>query len=361
MIYVPLLKTRDEEMRVFNNMEYCFSENMVPLIEILKDKYEYEFLVNPITKEYIYEQHGKTRRRAKERVNIITLDSIKDVVKDKPVFIDYFRFSLQKYSTNINVDNVELSLELNNNDDLYKKRIKEISKHPNMIPVVSIKDEFFMSKYELNKFLTELQVDNRSIALRITENHIEEYSDIINNTLRTSDYFLFDIGEQNPDSKFIELQEVYELTSNTKAILLNSPRKAGIYNVSYENGITKLINNNVKDMAKDYKFDGYGDYCGLADKLPEKGGGFAGAALSLIYDYRENVFHTYINPDTKQSMLGYRKIVPMILSDKKTLDPDKDCPALHRISEMTINGSGSWSTWKNITATRYIHQVYKYS
>lgn len=36
MIYVPIFKVRTEEMLVSKKMNYCFSDNIIPLFEILK-------------------------------------------------------------------------------------------------------------------------------------------------------------------------------------------------------------------------------------------------------------------------------------------------------------------------------------
>ena len=40
MIYVPMLKTRLEELRVTKEMEYCFSDKIVPLFEIINELYK---------------------------------------------------------------------------------------------------------------------------------------------------------------------------------------------------------------------------------------------------------------------------------------------------------------------------------
>ena len=93
MIYVPMLKTRREELSVVNEMNYCFSENLIPLFEILDDKYEVKYKMDPKTSAFLYQQRGKRRMRIKEvptDSDIITLritNQIDTSARDK--YIDY--------------------------------------------------------------------------------------------------------------------------------------------------------------------------------------------------------------------------------------------------------------------------------
>lgn len=205
----------------------------------------------------------------------------------------------------------------------------------------------------------ELQGGNEAIGLRITEEWLEGCRAVIKNVLRDTDYLLFDIGEQNPTSKIMELEEVMELETSVKTILLNSPRKSGAKNGDYEEfGITELIDNSVRDIFSEYGFEGFGDYCGLKDALPTIGSNGTGAALALLYDFKKNGFYSFLNPNTRQGLSGYHKIIPVILSKKAILDPLHNCPAIQKIEELVNSGStGNWRTWNNINITRYIHQM----
>lgn len=361
MIYVPILKTRRQELSVSKEMNYSFSDKIIPLFEILTDIYETKYKVDPITDTFIMERKGKRKMRIKEiptDADIITLDFVSKLMGNKKAFIDYFRFTIEKYGKNFDIGSVDLAWKLSRASVLYKKRIKEISEYSNLIPIVSIKSGFVFGKNELEELLIELQSKNEAIGLRITEEYLEEYSEIITNVLRSTDYLLFDIGEQNPTSKIMELEEVMELEISAKAILLNSPRKSNVRNGEYkEFGITELIDNSVREMFSEYGFDGIGDYCGLKDTLPSNGGSNGtGAALALLYDYEKNGFISFLNPDTSQGMSGYYLIIPVILSKKDILDPLHNCPAIRKIEK--LEGSGNWSTWHYITITRYIHQIY---
>lgn len=117
MIYIPILKTLKEEYSIAKEMQYCFSEKIIPLFEIIAEKYEVKYLTDPKTGEYLYEKKGKRRRRIElpnVEEDIITLQNINAIVCGKTAFIDYFRFSLNKYGRNIDLNRAELSFAMNN-------------------------------------------------------------------------------------------------------------------------------------------------------------------------------------------------------------------------------------------------------
>lgn len=361
MIYIPILKTRAEELRVVYNMNECFSDKIIPLIEVIAEKYRVTYKTDA-NGEFIRQKHGKRMLKIKckptER-DIITLSNINELIGNKKVFIDYFRFSLEKYGKNIDFNSAELAYNLNNDYDLYKKKVLSVTQFQNMIPVISVKPSFDISKQELIAFLNQLQSKSQQVALRITEEWIAKYKEIIENVLRQEDYLLFDVEEQNPESKFMEIEELKGYQANCNIVLLNSPRKLSVKNGEYpERGITDLINNCAKDIANEYQLDGYGDYCGLKDTMPlNNGSNGTGAALALLYDYESNAFYSYCNHDTSLGTHGYRTLIPLIKSDEIILNKDGDCPGYKKIYQ--LSGSGNWNTWHHINAARYIYQVYK--
>lgn len=363
MIYIPILKTRKEECNVLKNMSYYFSEKIIPMVEVIAEQYETKYIMDIITGEFIYEKRGKSRRRKKKTPtddDIITLDNIAKIMGGKRVFIDYFRFSSEVYGNRVNIAKTELSWKISNNSDLYKTKLLEITKYPHMIPVVSIKENFGMSKNELKSLMEILKSKCGSIALRITEEWLKLYSDTIIEILGEQDYLLFDIAEQNSELKFMEIEEIKELPIKASIVLVNSPRRRDVKNGDYpEHGGTDLIINNAREVVLEYELDGYGDYCGLKDAMPlNDGSNGTGAALALFYLFSENKFYSYSNHDTSLGVMGYRALVPKILKDQIFLDPDNDCLGYAKVDEMP--GFGNWATWNNINATRYIYQTYKY-
>lgn len=98
MIYVPMLKTRAEELKVAKEMNFCFSDKIIPLFEIINDIYRTTYKKDE-NGEFIYEQHKTRMFKVKAEPtddDIITLQSISNLVDDKLMFVDYFRFSLKK-------------------------------------------------------------------------------------------------------------------------------------------------------------------------------------------------------------------------------------------------------------------------
>lgn len=70
------------------------------------------------------------------------------------------------------------------------------------------------------------------------------YKNIIENNLRATDYLLYDINEQNFNSKIMELEELKICKTKAKKIILNSPKSLKRENKEYENVcITDLIDN----------------------------------------------------------------------------------------------------------------------
>lgn len=359
MIYVPMLKIREEEIRVAKEMNSCFSDKIVPLFEIVNEKYQTTYKKDK-NGEFVLEQRKTRKCKIKAEPteeDIITLQLINDIADGKLVFMDYFRFSLSKYGKNISFRKAELSFNLNNDLELYKKKLLETTRYNNMIPVISLKPDCDFPKSDYKRFVAELQTNTMHIALRITEERIDQSKDVIQG-LRKTDFLLFDIEEQNPEAKFMEIQELVDLQPDCQMVLLNSPRKLAVKNGEYpEHDQTDLINNCARTVAEDNGFDGYGDYCGIKDAMPTNdGSNGTGAALALLYDYEQNVFYSYCNHDTSLGMSGYSTLIPIIKEEEPLLNPNSDCPGYAKIH--TLPSTGSWSTWHHINAARYIYQTY---
>lgn len=357
-----MFKNRSEELRVAAKMSTCYSDKIIPLFEILNEEYETQYQKDPVTQAIIYEQKNGRNYKVKEaptEADIITLQKLSSRIGNRRAFIDYFRFSIKKYGSDVAPKKVSLSFRLNNDDALYLMKIKEVCNYANFIPTVSIKQGFDMKVSELYSLIKGLQRNSNSVALRITEEWISVYGNIIETVLRPSDYLLFDIGEQTPKTKIMEFEEIKDMACRASIILLNSPRKADINNGKYEDRkFTALIDNSARDEVNKYNFSGYGDYCGLKDALPSssEGNNGTGAALALLYCYNGNQFMSYVNIDTTLGMRGYKKIISDIKKDIVKLDPKNVCLAIKEVLSMT--STGNWRTWINLTATRYIHQVY---
>ena len=126
-MYVPMFKTKREELSVSKELNHCFSSKTIPLYEILADKYKVRYKTDPKTNLEIREKKGTHMMRVKETPSnddIITLDFINNIVDNKKAFIDFFRFTIEKYGKRINVSSAELALKLSRDPEAYKRRVK---------------------------------------------------------------------------------------------------------------------------------------------------------------------------------------------------------------------------------------------
>ena len=112
MMYVPLLKTRAEEIKAAKELKPYFSDKIIPLFEII-------------------ERHKTRMLKVKAKpteADIITLEYINETMDGKEMFIDYFRFSLNKYGKNISIKKAELTFDLNNDLELYKTKLLGVTR-----------------------------------------------------------------------------------------------------------------------------------------------------------------------------------------------------------------------------------------
>lgn len=361
-MYIPIMKNRDEEMRVLQAMNVYFDNSIVPLIEIYRDIYLPRYQTDEITGKFIYEQKPNKQKRNKIQLpltedDIITLKQIKDFLKGKKAFIDFFRFNANEYDDRPFKD-VELSIRLSRDFEYYKTRLLDIGHYSDLIPVISIKEGFDISEFDLIRLINRLKESNSSIAIRITDSFLDNYEEVFEEYLAEDDYLMLDIRNQNIDSKFIELEEFCDFETEAKKILLNSPRSRKIKNGDYEHlAFTKKINNKAAILYKKYNLNGFGDFGGLKDDLPvtNTGRGNRGIALALIYCKEDNAFYSIKHDDSMIGVKGYRYVRDHILSRISYFDPNRSCRAMQRIEGMEEK-FGTWKTWNNITLTRYIQE-----
>lgn len=361
------MKNRDRELSAVSKLNECFNESNIPLFEIIRDTYtpRYELDEN---NEYKYKiittkRGNKIHRKIRQQPgpdDINTLDIINEKMQNKKAFIDFFRFNPTSEYKKFDIDKIQLSWNLNTDFHLYKNRLIGACAYANFIPTISIKQGYEMDPYELQTFCLDLQKNTVSMAIRITDDLVSAYQDVLNTMLRSSDFLLVDIREQNLDSRAIELSEIAQWHTIFKKLLLNSPRKADIKNGDYEvNMITNKIDNSVATRYTEYKFNGFGDFGGLKDNLPAgEGSNGMGAALGLLYNHSSNSFLSCLNPNTSDGMRGYRSVTQWILQNLFLIDSADVCPTIAEIRNFGSETKkfGNWGTWNELALIRYIHQ-----
>ena len=188
-MYIPILKTRKIEMKVLKDLNYCFSDSIIPMFETIDNSYEFN--------------------------TILTL------LNGNKAFLDLFRFSTCKYGERIDITKAEYSWKITNDKELYISELKKIDNNIGFIPVISIKKHLEIGSTALYELIKELQEKHDSIAFRFTDEFMNKYNNLFSQ-LRTSDYLMMDIEEQNSESKFIEIDEFLDFEIECKKIILNS-------------------------------------------------------------------------------------------------------------------------------------------
>ena len=352
------MKYRDAETRVSRTLNFTFSENIIPLFEIIHDFYEKRYKIDPETNDFVYKEKNGRKYRVVDtptKDDIVTLNKISDAIGDKKAFVDFLRIDDNKYKS-YDASKVKLGIELRSFNE-YKKRLLEITKYGNLIPVISIRNAFENNTYDINELYKELKKSSSSVAVRITADVVGDYMSLLEK-LQVSDYLLFDIEETNVLGLSDEIDEINAKQIFAKKIILNSPRKAEYQNKDFEeSGITELIDNSMLKKYKELGFSGFGDYAGYKDVLPSSGGNNRGSALCLLYNYKENGFWVFTNKDTTLGSKGYKSLKPKVLAIRPSLDPDNACLAYKKIELLDC---GNYPSWIEVCLIRYITQLYNH-
>ncbi|MCA5013732.1 MULTISPECIES: hypothetical protein [unclassified Enterococcus] len=355
-MYVPIMKNRDEELRVSKVCSEFFSDSIIPLFEIIQDRHIDKYEIDQSTGDFKYilkpGNTKKTRIKLRpEEKDIITLNEINENIKEKKAFIDFFRFFENEYG-NRKFKNIETSFRMSRDFNYYRTRLLQTTSFKNFIPTISIKKGLEIGIYDLTLLVNDLKKSSSSIALRVTADQLDFYSEFIESNLSSMDYVMLDIREDNLNSKEIEVEEFESLDFSGIKILLNSPRKKSTQNKEFENlDFTSKIDNSVSQRYIEFNLDGFGDFGGLKDDLPTHGGGGKGAALALLYFKEKNQFYSVVNKDTSLGVRGYAYVKQEIVKRSHLIDPNKTCLGMKKVE--TLN-NGTFASWNNVNLTRYI-------
>ncbi|MCD4713814.1 MAG: beta family protein [Clostridiales bacterium] len=359
-MYIPILKNQKEEMRALARLNNYFNSNLIPMIEIINEIYSPNYSRNSEGVKITELKKGNKKRTPirldPTEENIITFDIINEKLDNRLAFIDYFRFDDDKYKP-YKFESVQLAYTLSRNEKLYIDKLLSLKQYPNLIPVISLKTGFDFESSKITTVIKMLQDTYTNIAIRITIDLFDIHKDTISSLLRSSDFLMYDIEEEIVNSLQYEIQDLENIPLKCKKVIINSPRKRNIQNPPYENeDYTVLIDNSALKFNDRSGIDGFGDYCGLKDKLPSgNGSNGTGCALALIYDFEKNKFFSIKNPDSSLGPLGYSLVKRKVLNKKNQFDPDDVCLGYDYLNSFN---NGSWSSWHGFTITRYIHQLH---
>lgn len=369
-MYVVAMKNRPNELSAMKLLQdnNLLLPNVIPLIEVIKEKYECDKLMDPDTGKPVRREqrckNGKIRNCGVDNPDTrhdVTLRKITECFPGRDVLVDYFRCDLKKY--HYDPVKIELILKLNNDLDLYCEKVLKILDYPHLIPVITVKRgmDYVLSPEGVIKLADELRQRNpdQRIALRIDD--MEGYEDAATEVLRADDLLIFDFNEQPIKSKPIECKRLKGLNLPAHLVALCSPRQRGLSGKDFQDCIpgevTKLIDNSHLDIFYQYGFDGIGDYGGLRDNLPDKGIN-KGRALAVMYDGRVNGFRIYIKDDYELGPKGYWEVVDRLIGDP-AFDQDGSCLAFVAIMDKyrKRDKDYTFAEWIKYTLIRYIQQL----
>lgn len=365
-MYVPVLKNRKEEMDAIIALQSVFNDDIVPYVEIIKDKYIPRYKTDQngkLVREFVKDKNGKNRSRKirlePTDLDICTLEKIKEALNGKRAFVEMFRFHDSEYKS-YDAKKVDLSLRLSSDYEEYRKRTIDICNHDGLIPAVSIKPHFDISEYDLTKIIGALHSKTDSLAVRIEISIFDKYASVLEESLTKADYLFVDIREEPYLSQVPALMDVFDYNIVAKKIIFNSPRLANQRKKEYQqDGWEPMIDNSVARKYLDLKFDGFGDFAGLKDTLPEKMDYPPKSfAHTLIYQYERNEFWSIRNTDSAEKTKGFKTVKSKLEKRRSFFDPTNDCIGFERIMQLH---PGNYGNWNGVIVRRYIDQVGKNS
>lgn len=365
-MYVIAMKNRLNEMSAMKELQSAglLRSDMLPLVEVIREEYEFDKLCDPDTGEYVTEKRrckdGRVRNYKIDDPNSkrdVTLDTICGLFPNRAVLVDYFRFEHSKYT--FDSSKVELALRLNRNIELYREKVKAIGAYSRLVPVITVRRSMddVLSAVQVLSLVQEIRDTDpsRRIAIRIDD--IEGYEHVLREVLHHDDFLIYDFNEQPIRSKPIECRDLEALGLTAHTVALCSPRRRDAFGKDYPDGeIAYLIDNSHLDLYKQYGFSDVGDYGGIKDSLPNDGGN-RGRALALMYMGEMNAFISFVNDDVDLGQRGYPDVVARILVDDNFVD-DSECLVLKAIAAKLQNGRGfTYGEWVKYTLMRYIQQL----
>ena len=361
MIYVPILKNRFEEMLSLEDIQPILQKRLIPYIEVIKDEYKPRYKVDENGEFETEQKTTKTGKVINRRIkidsteeDIVTLEKIQNNLEGKNAFVEMLRFHDSEYDS-YDPEKVKLALRLSADFIEFRRRTIKICEYEELTPVLSIKPHFEISEYDFLSIINYIRAKSKPVAVRIEISLFEKYASIFRKELKESDYLFVDIREQPYLSQIPALNDVGNSNVSATKILLNSPRHAAYTKKDFkEDDWEPLIINDVARKYTGLGFDGFGDYAGLKDSLPEDGFSSRSYAHVLIYQYDENKFWSIRNNEASEGLAGFYAIKAELNSRRGYFDPMGDCRGFERIQELN---PGSYANWNGVIVRRYIDQM----
>ncbi|WP_316826038.1 beta family protein [Pedobacter miscanthi] len=289
--YFPVLRARQQEIDVLQKFD--FGEQMVPLIEIIKEK----------------------DRKDNQRTPLEIYSDIILKVKAKKVLIDLPIYITPKVSTSAEVRTFFLST-ISRLDERIAFYAQFSALADKLIPVISILEPISEDRETLIKQYESLSGIFPQIAFRIYNERFDAaFSQMQDLALRDDDLIIYDLEKNNITSPIVVKHRKFldAIFKDKFQIVIRSAINTEIQNVNLEHGeVIGQADNSLKDLfaLPQYHFNAFGDYAGVKRDDLNAGGGISPGLVFFNPD--ENLYYGYRGP-TKNLAEFETTIIPAVL------------------------------------------------
>ena len=361
-MYIPIIKNRTIELDVLCERLPVFNKIIIPFIEIVEERKFSEFIKDENNKR-VYDLVGG-RKKYKKTVPVVwTIDELLARFGETEIFVQYFRYDIERYEADYS--KVPKSYAMNDDLDLYLNESLKLAYYPNFIPVIILKPN--VRNDDLSK-ITETIIKIKEISnvgLRLDVEILDLYADKLDriiNLLNEDDFLFFDLLEQNYINYEDEIEEVIKLNTNCKKVIMKAYRKRTRYNNSFDIGENPTaLKTYLRYNYANHGFDGYSDFCGLQDRVPNNGRGVYGTVL--IYNIQAKKYISYrspqigVNPITRKGgRADFKMLRNMVLTSSRIIKEPQyiRCPGIKTVKRIN---SGGFGEWKRIAMQTYLHSM----
>lgn len=342
--YFPVLRARQQEIDVLQ--KFVFGEQIVPIVEIIKEKDRKDNAESPLT---IYSK-------------LINNIQAPKVVLDLPIYLS------PKVSTSAEVRTFYLSTI----SDLYNRiafynQFEALSDR--VVPVISVLEPVSSEHETLIKQFEQISPLFPQVAFRIFYNNFDSaMAQIQNIDLRADDLIIYDLDTTNITNPIVikHKKSLDLLYKNKFQVIVRSAINTDIQNTTLDHEeVIGQADNSLRDLFKmtPRSFNAFGDYAGVKKDELSSGGGISPGLV--FYNPDENLYYGFRGP-TKNLMEFEHTIIPSVLNMgfvdewRKTNSPYiQNNPGFDRLLNI-INGhepSRSQAKYKWIAIMHYLHCI----
>lgn len=337
MKYVPVLRYRQEERKVIINN--TFSDKMMPLIEIVKEKPNIR----------MRDDFNTIHTRDFSHINI---PFMVDFPMDLPI------------TRNTNSEVAAFLRPIQQNIQTRLTRFQQLHGIPNLIPTVSYTPSHGFQNGSINYQNAALRTQFPRLCFRLYLHNFANALPEVTAAVEDGDIVLLDLEEAphgNP-GLFSSYASINQLRNNgCVSVIIRSNVPSVLTNLSLaDNQIVAQIDNSLLTAYPTYGFDAFGDYVGVKRDSITEGGSISPGFL--FYNWQNNSFTGYRGRTRVLSEFDSH-IVPTLIGSPYwsaySVQHRQQCPGCLTVQNIRSgNESGSnQAKWKGITLSHYLYTM----